>query len=99
MHTYSEIKALKFNTTKAPRAAIIRFQLNSSDISEGTIISAFAQTFRLSQERFVIRKKYGFDEKVNSEFMNQRAVIYEIMIVPDQLNNVKKPIEYARMLN
>ena len=42
MHTYSEIKALKFNTTKAPRAAIIRFQLNSSDISEGTIISAFA---------------------------------------------------------
>ena len=42
MHTYSEIKSLEFNTTRSPRAAIIRFQLNSSDITDDTILSAFA---------------------------------------------------------
>ena len=31
--------------------------------------------------------------------MNERPAIYEIMIIPDPLNNAKKPIEYARMLN
>ena len=99
MHSYSEIKSLKFNTTSSPRAAVIRFELSSNDISDETIISAFAYTFRLPVERFVIKKKYAFDKTVNLKLMNSRPVVYEIMIVPDQLNNVKKPIDYARMLN